>query len=119
MAVLDFNKRGKTVENRNRLGNVKPPLEEVYNGSRRRFRFSINLLLINLMRHSSPNSSGTHPLLSSPTSGHYLAMGSKPKQAAAVSQKAKDVASIVAEEAREMDEKPPPKKRGSVVKSPK
>ncbi|KAJ6580483.1 hypothetical protein DFH09DRAFT_1076739 [Mycena vulgaris] len=73
-----------------------------YNGSRRRFRFSIDLLLTNLTGLSSPDLSGTHPLLSSPPSGHYLAMGGRPEQAAAVSQKATDVASIAAEEAREI-----------------
>ncbi|KAJ6545067.1 hypothetical protein DFH09DRAFT_1088267 [Mycena vulgaris] len=85
-----------------------------YNGSHRRFRFSANLLLANLGRLSSPHSESTHQLLSSPPSGYYLAMGGKPKRAATVLQKAKDVASIAAEEAREVDEKPP-KKRGSFV----
>ncbi|KAJ6602719.1 hypothetical protein DFH09DRAFT_1270577 [Mycena vulgaris] len=117
MAVLDFNKRGKTVETRNRLRNAEPPLEEVLQ------RFSqavpvLNLLLTNLTRLSSPDSPlPTRPLLSSPLSGYHLAMGSKPKRAAAVSQKAKDAASIAAEEAREMDEKPPPKKRGRPPKN--
>ncbi|KAJ6572995.1 hypothetical protein DFH09DRAFT_1079154 [Mycena vulgaris] len=114
MAVLDFNKRGKTVENRNRLRNAEPPLEEVLQ------RFSqavpvLNLLLTNLAHLSSPHSESTHPLLLSPPSGYYLAMGGKPKRAATILKKAKDVASIAAEEDREVDEKPPPKKRGSFV----
>ncbi|KAJ6503073.1 hypothetical protein DFH09DRAFT_1289534 [Mycena vulgaris] len=80
MAVLDFNKREKTVENRNRLRNAEPPLEEVLQ------RFS------QAVRFSS-------------------------KRAAAVSQQAKDAASIAAKEARETDKKPPPKKRGRSPKS--
>ncbi|KAJ6514143.1 hypothetical protein DFH09DRAFT_1288159 [Mycena vulgaris] len=80
MAVLDFNKREKTVENRNRLRNAEPPLEEVLQ------RFS------QAVRFSS-------------------------KRAAAVSQQAKDAASIAAKEARETDKKPPPKKRSRSPKS--